>query len=212
MLHRCREHNTADNKFQSLSRASAQQQNCDKKLRQQLIQQSAVKTVCSSASSSCQSLILQMESCLWVGTQQEEEDANAARHQKKTTRSLRPTTTLTLLCQAAPSLLVGLEEYNSLPQGDVAEGELGVEEKAFPLFWWKLLQRGGSGGLQVGLGPGMRAGGQRLRSRDLRPGPARNSNPAGPCSSPTKPSICPNGRVIGAAQNPAGEEPQKNPQ
>ena len=76
-----------------------------------------------------------MESCLWVGTQQEEEDANAARHQKKTTRSLRPTTTLTLLCQAAPSLLVGLEEYNSLPQRDVAEGELGVEEKAFPLFW-----------------------------------------------------------------------------
>ena len=135
MLHRCREHNTADNKFQSLSRASAQQQNCDKKLRQQLIQQSAVKTVCSSASSSCQSLILQMESCLWVGTQQEEEDANAARHQKKTTRSLQPTTTLTLLCQAAPSLLVGLEEYNSLPQRDVAEGELGVEEKAFPLFW-----------------------------------------------------------------------------
>ena len=115
-----------------------------------------------------------MESRLWFGTQDEdeEEDANAngGRHEKKNTRSLQRTTTLTpllLLCQPALSLL---EEYNCLPQRDVAgRGELGV--KGFPsvlVAAGLASQRGGSGEVSGGTG-GQVAGDESRRTEAAQP-------------------------------------------
>ena len=169
-------HNTA-NSFQPASfdyLKGAQLQNCHKKLRQQLIQQSAVKTVCS-ASSCCQTLILQIQRSL-----EQEEDA-PTRHQK-TTRSLQPTTTVTPR-RAGPSLPLVSEKYKSLSPSAGRPGEKpGGEREGFPSVlvkaaaWW---QRGLAGG--TGL-----AGDESRRTEAAQPrSEAGPCNPAGPCWSPT---------------------------
>ena len=170
-------HNTA-NSFQPASfdyLRGAQLQNCHKKLRQQLIQQSAVKTVCS-ASSCCQTLILQIQRSL-------EQDAGGGCPNPASEDYALASTVDHGNAERVPHCCwfwKSTEESVSL--SGTAGGETGGEREGFPSVlvkaaaWW---QRGLAGG--TGL-----AGDESRRTEAAQPrSEAGPCNPAGPCWSPT---------------------------